>query len=183
MTCPYCNSNIPDESAFCNICGAQVSNRLQNTLLKDSAEKQLSGINLDVPKIGLAVGAVIAFISVLSETTIGFIIGFVIMMVSSAILINLKDKSKNLNKIANSNKIMYLCPKCKSSKIQMNLVQTGTTSINEKTLVSQNINPLRPFTHTNIMQGNSYTISSYANKCLCQNCGYIFDEPEKFICN
>ena len=182
MICPNCNNTIPDNSSFCNHCGFQVSNNVSQVKEPQQiiAEKQLSNINIDVPKIGIAAGAIISAISVMSETTIGFVIGFIIMTVSVAILINAKDKKENLKRIANSDKLICLCPSCKSSNIQMNLVQTGSTSVHGKSFVSQNINPLKPFTHTNIRQGNTYTAAAYSNKCICLNCGYVFDKPEKF---
>lgn len=182
MICPNCKNTIPDGSSFCNHCGYNLAG--QDLQIKSpqqiSAEKQLSSINIESPKIGIAVGAVISAISVLSETTIGFIVGLIVIIISAAILISTKDKSNNLQRIANSDRLICLCPSCKSSNIQMNLVQTGTTSVHGKTLVSQNINPLRPFTHTNVRQGNTYTAASYSNKCICLNCGYVFDKPEKF---
>ena len=63
----------------------------------------------------------------------------------------------------------------------MNMVESGEVTVQGKTTISDNINPLRPFTHTNIRYSPIATNIHYKNKCHCLNCGFVFDKPEKFI--
>lgn len=89
-----------------------------------------------------------------------------------------KKRRKELTPLANGKKIVNVCPKCKSDNIEMAMVQTGAVTSHGTTRVSDNINPLHPFTHTNVSQGTNFTSNSFGNQCHCKNCGYVFAKPE-----
>ena len=91
---------------------------------------------------------------------------------------NKKKRAAELTPLANGKKIVNVCPKCKSDNIEMSMVQTGGVTSHGTTRVSDNINPLHPFTHTNVSQGMDFTSNSFGNQCHCKNCGHVFAQPE-----
>lgn len=87
-------------------------------------------------------------------------------------------KQDRLEHLAAGKKIVNVCPMCKSTNIKMKVVRTGSRTKHNVSRVSKNVNPLHPFTHTNVKRGNDYSSVSYGNQCHCKNCGHIFAYPE-----
>ena len=91
---------------------------------------------------------------------------------------NRHDKIRILEtKLDRINKIK-ICPYCKSPNLEMNMVQAGNTISKGKTTISENINPLRPFTHVNVKHGNVNTYTRYTNMFHCLSCGKVFHNPQ-----
>jgi len=204
MVCPNCNKSLPDESIACNYCG-NVLNQLevqrqtgqlmtypvaapqmpQRTPEQAGAELELAQIKQDstveLCYIGIIGGIIFIIGSIVGNSLYGVIFGIVILIISISKLSQTKSRIVDLKKIASGRKIVSVCPMCKSPNIQIGLVETGSTATHGVSTVGQNINPLRPFTHTNVRQGNTYTTNSYGSKGVCLNCGCSFDEPERFF--
>lgn len=89
-----------------------------------------------------------------------------------------KRHREQLEHLAKGEKIVNVCPKCKSENIQMSMVQSGNVTTHGISRVSKNINPFHPFTHTNVKKGTDYSFATYDNQCQCLNCGRVFYRPE-----
>lgn len=87
---------------------------------------------------------------------------------------------KELQKIVNGHNRILICPYCKSPDISSSVVQTGITTGPQKSRVSVNLNPLHPFTHTNIKTSAASSYLDYGSKFQCNSCGKIFDTPEEY---
>ena len=89
-----------------------------------------------------------------------------------------KRHREQLEHLAKGEKIVNVCPKCKSENIVMNMVQTDSYTTHGVTRISDNMNPLHPFTHTNVRKGADHTTNSFGSQCHCKNCGHVFSQPE-----
>lgn len=105
----------------------------------------------------------------------GCICGFIFCLVEAN---KIKNRVNELKELSNGKKIVNICPRCKGQNIQMQMVQTGTTTTHGVSRVSNNINPLHPFTHTNVRKGNDYSNITYGNQCHCLDCGFVFSKPD-----
>lgn len=204
MVCPNCNKNLPDGSIACNFCGYALNQFAvqrqtgqlmtypvaapqmpQKTPEQTGAELELAQIKKDSTKelcyMGLVGGSIFVIYGLAKFNIIGIVLGMFFVILSIVKLIETKNRIEQLKNIASGRKMVSVCPMCKSPNIQIGLVETGSTAVHGVSTVGQNINPLRPFTHTNIHQGNTYTSNSYGSKGVCLNCGCSFDEPEKFF--
>jgi len=199
MVCPNCNKTLPDESIACNFCGTTFNQSTGQLINRSTATPQMpqrtpeqAGASIELAQIkrdktkelcyaGIIGGIIFIIAGIVFFKLIGIIAGIVLLVSSIVKLIDTNGRIEELNKIASGRKIVSVCPMCKSTNIQIGLVETGSTAHHGVTTVGQNINPLRPFTHTNIRQGDTYTSSSYGSKGVCLNCGCTFDEPERFF--
>lgn len=192
MNCPYCNNNLPDGALACPACGAsfvQQQPQIQyqqpqqeKTVSQIAAENELKkteGSGILVPVMGIGVGAIAVLFSLIGHfNIIVFVIGIVFICLGSYSLYKRNARISSLKKISSGANASYLCPRCKSPNIQMNMVETGATTYQGTTRISENINPLHPFTHVNVRTGPTISNTTYGNKCHCLNCGNIFDKPE-----
>lgn len=151
----------------------------QAVFAKNELEK-LKKTNSD-PTFGYIASGLVVFSSIVSflNGDIGLGISLIILsLIALFSSLGYKARRNELQQIAAGKKILNVCPRCKSDNITMQMVQTGSFTMHDKSRVSKNINPLRPFTHTNIKMGNDYSKSIYGNQCHCLNCGYVFSRPE-----
>lgn len=203
MICPRCQNQLPDNSIACNRCGMQfqyqqqpqmqyqqqpqmqyqqpiqqpVQPQLDPSQMAAQAElkkKQSEGIILPATSIGLGVMLLMLGIYVKAAIFVGL---FFIIIGSIALAVRFK-RILELKKLSAGQKMVSVCPKCKSTNIQMSMVQASSVTTQGKTTVGDNINPLKPFTHTNIKHGPETTYNNYTNKCHCLACGYVFNKPE-----
>lgn len=207
INCPNCNAVIQPDAKFCPMCGKEVTiqqqiqppeiqeNEYHVEQYKDEtinrnidiqtqlAQKELDKINAknvnetreSFAVIGLLAIAILAFAVGAILPGIIFALLFIVYTIKVGNRINRK---KELEHLAAGEKIINVCPKCKSPDIEMNMVQSGGFTTHGTTRVADNINPLHPFTHTNVKKGNDYTSYSYGNQCHCRNCGHVFARPE-----
>ncbi len=201
MICPRCGKEIQlsDDSRFCSGCGLEfqrqtapiVQQPIQQTAIEEpkeqtiqqiAAQKELVTLN-KVEKNTSANGMIGLLLVVAFVCLICGAFPITILLVIIAIIMGV-DKSKRKNRmdmlshISAGQQIVNVCPKCKSPDIEMSMVQTGGFTTHGTTRVADNINPLHPFTHTNVKKGNDYTSYSYGNQCHCRNCGFVFAKPE-----
>lgn len=199
MICPKCKKELPDGSAFCNHCGTAINvqptpqqSQPQKTMQQIGAEAELKKLESKPWKLIYILtsigGIIIITLSILpalmyadSEIImVGMIIGIALLVYGIFQFINVYERIKQLKPLANGRRLVNVCPKCKSPRIQMHLVQTNSVTAHGTTRVANNVNPLHPFTHTNIKQGNDYTSARYGNMMICLNCGCTFTEPDRF---
>lgn len=195
MFCPSCNSQLPDGSKACPVCGTSfiqqqpttdelkepfIPPNRQETASQKAASKEYSKIKGDfIAYILFAIFSIIAmFVMFFAEK---FLYGFIAAALCITFIVlstKAKERENHLKQISNGAKVSYLCPRCKSSNIQMQMVAANNVSFHGNTTIGENINPLRPFTHINVQQGPTITNTNYANKCHCMSCGFVFDKPE-----
>lgn len=147
-----------------------------------AAQNELDKLRKENPIRKMIICGVASVIFALGLLIAGIFIGFlffaVVAVISFVQMGRYKSRMTELENIANGKQLIRLCPKCKSPNIQMSMVETGTITQQGTTTVGQNINPFKPFTHTNIKAGNTTTKNQFGNKCHCLDCGYVFDKPE-----
>lgn len=201
MICPKCKKELPDGSAFCNHCGTAINvqptpqqGQPQKTMQQIGAEAELKKLQsshwklkyLSIIGIGVAIltiGILIYALVPTAESTVThgpIIIGIIVVIVGVISFSNTNERINELKPLANGRRLVNVCPKCKSPRIQMHLVQTNSVTAHGTTRVANNVNPLHPFTHTNIKQGNDYTSARYGNMMICLNCGCTFTDPDRF---
>lgn len=150
---------------------AQLAQRELKALNKNVDSKNKSQV-LTVILVILAIG------SFLAEAYFGCIFFMIVAIVYSISMKNKRRRKYELEHIANGNKIVNICPKCKSENIEMHMVEKSSYTTHDRSRVSNNINPLHPFTHTNVKMGSDHTSVSYGNQCHCLDCGFVFARPE-----
>lgn len=149
----------------------QLAQQELNTLNKNMDSKNKSNVMI-----------VILLILTIASFALGIIPGgilFLIVLLAYAGSVGKKQNRKTeLEHLAAGQKIINVCPKCKSENIEMHMVQTGGFTTHGTSRVANNINPLHPFTHTNVKKGTDYDFTTYGNQCHCLNCGNVFPRPE-----
>lgn len=186
MKCPNCNQDLPDTAKACPACGMSfITDNNTNSIIKPemiAAEKEINKIKKEDLKGVLILGIILCIIFAGITIYLKNFWGTIAFIFLGCLAVwGIKQQNKRisvLEDIKSGKKRYNLCPQCKSSNIEMNLVQTDSTTYLGRTTISDNINPLRPFTHTNINQGNISTANTYKNKCHCLDCGFVFDKPE-----
>ena len=206
MNCPICNKemridteqvgvdydNIPifHRFAYCDNCMRKKDIDIDESAMDQSKINQARFAREELGKIEKAEkitavnnsGIIIIFVAAgvcllvgaFPLTILLVIIGLYQLIVKSS-----KDNRKNqLEQISAGKKIINVCPKCKSDNIVMDMVQKGSFTMHGTSRIADNINPLHPFTHTNIHRGNDYSSAIYGNQCYCRDCGNVFDRPE-----
>lgn len=150
---------------------------LQTRLVKE----ELAKMGAPSDKKSNTFGVVMMIFAIVISLGIGMIPVTIILFIILLIMLGYfgkESKRKEYENIASGKKRVNVCPRCKSDNIEMHMVVTGGYTSHGKTTLSKNINPLRPFTHTNVNEGSDYTSNSYGNKCHCLNCGNVFTFPE-----
>ena len=180
MKCPNCNQDLPDNAKACPACGTSFINdkselnASQIAAQADLKTKQSEGVL--IPALALGFGLIFLLFGFVTKVAI--IIGIGLMAAGIYALYVRNKRLSELKKISDGAVAISVCPQCKSQNIEMGLVNTGSTTYMGRTTISDNINPLTPFTHTNINHGNSITTNNYKNKCHCLNCGNVFNKPQ-----
>lgn len=147
------------------------------------AQKELhkikqNGTNDKIHTVIIIIISIISFVAFYVEANIA---GFFFLIIAIVYALNIsarKRRKEELEHLAKGEKIVNVCPKCKSENIVMNMVQTDSYTTHGVTRISDNMNPLHLFTHTNVRKGADHTTNSYGNQCHCLNCGNVFARPE-----
>lgn len=191
MICPNCNNQLPDNSVACNMCGMSLApqqmpqpnmQQIQQTASQAAAQKELKKKQTEgflVPYLSIGFGVALSLLALIEPIIL--LMGLAFIGFGVYLLWKRKRNLKELKLISEGASVIRICPKCKSPNIQMSMVQSSSMTFQGKTTISDNINPLRPFTHTNVNHGPVSTINNYSNQCHCLNCGNIFVKPEKII--
>lgn len=151
-----------------------------NNIQQVSAKKELD--DLKRKGVGLYIFASVLFaalaISLFSSP--GALFCLIICIICISATVKRLKRIKELQKIVNGHNRILICPYCKSPDISSSVVQTGITTGPQKSRVSVNLNPLHPFTHTNIKTSATNSYLDYGSKFQCNSCGKIFDTPEEY---
>lgn len=151
-----------------------------NNIQQVSAKKELD--DLKRKGVGLYIFASVLFaalaISLFSSP--GALFCLIICIICISATVKRLKRIKELQKIVNGHNRILICPYCKSPDISSSVVQTGITTGPQKSRVSVNLNPLHPFTHTNIKTSSTNSYLDYGSKFQCNSCGKIFDTPEEY---
>lgn len=190
MICPNCNNQIQDNYNLCPYCGVsfiQPQPQIQYQQPQMNIQQQAAKNELNKMKKngsssnGLLLGFAAIIIAVIC-LVFGIFLGFIFFTIAAILMFiqnaNTKKRMKDLDNISQGKTQYRLCPRCKSPNIQMNMVETGSTVQQGTTRISENINPLQPFTHVNVKTGPTISNTTYGNKCHCLACGHVFDKPE-----
>lgn len=204
MICPNCNgelrivpeqigvdgNNLPifHRIAYCDSCMIKkdLDEKQKDNLQVELAKKEIKKIDSDGGSKFYYIAASICGIAAIFSLTTGSLIqrlclfsflllGFIYLLVQG---VNVKKRKQELNELSQGKKIINVCPRCKSQNIEMNMVQTGSTTTHGVSRVSNNINPLHPLTHTNVRIGNDSSKITYGNQCICKDCGNVFEKSE-----
>ena len=193
MICPRCGKEIQlsDDSRFCSGCGLEFQRQTsqqpieqpqEKTIQQIAAQKELTTLDkVDKNSSNNTIVIICLIASVICLLCGAFPITIILVIVAIIMGVDKSRRKNRMNMLSNisaGKQIINVCPKCKSPDIEMNMVQTGGFTMHGTSRVSNNINPLHPFTHTNVRKGNDYTAYSYGNQCHCRNCGYVFAKPE-----
>lgn len=151
-----------------------------NNIQQVSAKKELD--DLKRKGVGLYIFASVLFaalaISLFSSP--GALFCLIICIICISATVKRLKRIKELQKIVNGHNRILICPYCKSPDISSSVVQTGITTGPQKSRVSVNLNPLHPFTHTNIKTSATNSYLDYGSKFQCNSCGKIFDTPGEY---
>lgn len=209
IKCPECGKEFSDMASACPNCGCptdkivrrniesnlnqnpqinrenQGLNRIQtNTdMIRRKAilteKQQLIGRNSFGFRLAGIIAVIIGIVSLFLASVIGglFFIGLGIYVYIRCK--NDKQRIKDLEKMERGAKRILICPYCKSTDITVNMVQERTVQGKGKIYVSDNVNPLKPFTHTNIKSAPVVSTNMYGNKYQCQSCGRVFDKVDE----
>ena len=198
IVCSECGKEYSDKASACPNCGCPtnvVSEKKYDFIEKDIAmNKELRRIQdlqseydkihripmfvyslLQLAGIILVIVSIIEFIGGdLGKFIIFLIVGLVMYVPSTKAYY----RSRDLEKLIDGQKPEMLCPFCKSTNLSSERLAAGSFQVQGKTTVGRNINPLRPFTHTNIRHGSTYTDNIYRTEYVCNNCGKRFTNPQ-----
>lgn len=198
IVCPECGKEYSDKASACPNCGCPtnvVSENKYDFLEKDMAMNRemmriqelqseydkIHRIPMTVYSLLQLVGLILVIISIFA--LIGGDIGyfFVFVVIGLAMFVpstKAYERSKELEKMINGQRQEQLCPFCKSTDIRSERLAAGSFQVQGKTTVGKNINPLKPFTHTNIRHGNTYNENIYRTEYVCNSCGKRFTNPQ-----
>lgn len=180
MLCPNCNQQLPDGAKACPMCGVsfvqpQPQQPSASQLAAQQELKKKSNQGLLVPIMSIGLGVMFLLLGI--HLHVCAILGLGLIGLGAYSLYKRNSELSDLKRVSSGAVKIGVCPKCKSPNIEMQMVQAGAYTSQSKTTVSENINPLKPFTHVNVNQGPSTTINKFKNKGHCLNCGFVFDKP------
>lgn len=200
IKCPECGKEISDKAASCPNCGCPVENNTyKNHFESEKEEKDYTKIAAQVEKeevesrvtqgnrtagiILNILGTLSLLLGIFGGGGFGLILGGLFFLAIGIGTLNSQSKDKKriqyLQNISDGKKEILVCPYCKGVNVTFNTVQSGIHTSTQTTRISDNINPLRPFTHTNIKTDGTQSNISYKTIYICQDCGKTFDNPNK----
>ena len=197
IVCPECGKEYSDKASACPNCGCPTNavsvgkydiekdiaiNREMMRIqeLKSEYDK-IRRIPMFVYSLLQLAGIILAVVSIIEFASgeLGrFILFIVIGFAMYALSTKAYERSKELEKLISGQKPEQLCPFCKSTNLSSERLNAGSFQMQGKTTVGHNINPFRPFTHTDIRHGNTYSENIYRTEYVCNNCGKRFTNPQ-----
>ena len=148
-------------------------------LAAQSELKKRQSEGILVPAMSFTIGGMMLLIGIFAPASL--LIGLPLIGFGIYSLVQRHKRISDLKKISDGAQLISVCPKCKSPNIQMAVVQSSSITLQGKTTVGENINPLRPFTHVNVNHGPTSTVNNFSNQCHCLTCGNVFSKPETII--
>lgn len=198
IICSECGKEYSDKANACPNCGCPtnaVSENKYDFIERDidmnrealriqelqSEYDKIHKIPMPIYSLFQLVGFILMIISI-GALIIGNIGYFIVFLVIGIFMYVPSTKahyrSKELEKMIDGQKQEQLCPFCKSTDIMSERLAAGSFQFQGKTTIGKNINPLRPFTHTNVRHGNTYNENIYRTEYVCNSCGKRFTKPQ-----
>lgn len=199
IQCPECGREISDKAICCPNCGCPIEKfktadsnfeKEQIDYTKIAAQAEKKTVESRMTRGNHVAGVIATILGILS--LLGGVLGgggFVLILGGLFFLIiglgtlssQNRDKKRvqYLQNISNGKKEILICPYCKGVNIKFDAVQSGVHTSGQTARVADNINPLHPFTHTNIRTSGTHSNISYKTLYTCQDCGKTFDNPDK----
>lgn len=198
IKCPECGKEISDKAANCLNCGCPIGKNNRHfenengkkdyTRIAAQEEKRMveSRITKGNHTAGI-VAIVLGIFSLLGGIFGGggfwLIFGGLFFLIIGIGVLGSQNKDKMrvqyLQNILNGKKEILICPYCKGVNLSFDTVQSGVHTSGQTARVSDNINPLHPFTHTNIKTSGTHSNIEYKTLYICKDCGKTFDNPNK----
>lgn len=201
ISCPECGKEISDKAACCPNCGYPIqkaeetkakNNNVENqqkdyTKIAAEAEKKTveSRMTRGNHSAGIA-GTVLGIIALLAgifDGEFALILGGLFFLALGIVTLGSRNKDKKriqyLQNVSDGKKEILICPYCKGINIKFDAVQSEVYTSGQTARVADNINPLHPFTHTNIKTTGTRSSTSYKTLYICQDCGKTFEKPDK----
>lgn len=198
IICSECGKEYSDKANACPNCGCPtnaVSENKYDFIEKDMAAnremmriQELQSEYDKIHKIPMPVYSLFQLVGMLLiiASVINFFSGnlgiFILLLIVGLLLLcpstKAYSRSKELEKMIDGQKQEQLCPFCKSTNITSERLAAGSFQFQGKTTIGKNINPLRPFTHTNVRHGNTYNENIYRTEYVCNSCGKRFTKPQ-----
>ena len=198
IICSECGKEYSDKASACPNCGCPtnaISEKNYDFIEKDMAANKemmrmqelqseydkIHKIPMPVYSLLQLVGLILVIVSII-ELASGNAGRFVLLIVIGLVMYVPSTKaymrSKELEKLIAGQKPEQLCPFCKSTNIVSERLASGSFQFQGKTTIGKNINPLRPFTHTDVRHGNIYNENIYRTEYVCNSCGKRFTKPQ-----
>ncbi len=201
INCSECGKPISDKAASCPNCGCPIDKiQLENNHFeKEREKKDYSKMAAQVEKkkvesrittgnhtagiIAIILGILSLLHGIFANGGLEVILGGLFFLFIGIITLNSIKKDKKriqyLQNISDGKKEILLCPYCKGVNITFDVVQSEIHTSGQIAKVSDNVNPLSPFTHTNIETNGTRSSVSYKTLYLCNDCGKAFDNPNR----
>ena len=198
IVCSECGKEYSDKASACPNCGCPthaVSEMEYDFIERDIAANRemmrLQDLRNEYDKIHRVpmfvysllqlVGVILIIVAIIEFASGNLGKSIVFLIVGGAIFgtsTTTYERNKELEKLIKGQKPEMICPFCKSTDLSSERLAAGSFQMQGKTTVGKNINPLRPFTHTDIRHGNTYTNNVYRTEYVCNNCGKRFTNPQ-----
>ena len=198
MFCMKCGTEMPDDANFCLKCGynfkevpvvqEQSPINPEMDIQRDAAQNEMKKLEKSGSVRGWILlgclfgipGIIVTFVSGFQDEQLLIIGCFGIALWAFATAWNTYNRKRELEMIIQGKQRISICPYCKSSNIVAEMVKSGQSTQHGTTRISNNINPLHPFTHTNVKQGKTQTQNQYGQMFQCKNCGKVFNSAEVY---
>lgn len=196
IVCPECGKEYSDKANACPNCGCPTNAvsvpkyDIEADVAMNQEMMRLEELKLEYDKIHRIpmtvysllqlAGMILVIVSVVAffSGELSFIWMLIVGLLLYVPTTKAYYRSKELEKLIDGQMQVQLCPFCKSSDLRSERLAAGSFQYQGKTTIGKNINPLRPFTHTNIRHGNIYNDNIYRTEYVCNCCGKRFTNPQ-----
>lgn len=197
IKCPECGKEISDKAAACINCGCpiektdiQEKEREQEDYTKIAAQQEMNDVKSRVTDgnraagiIAIILGITSLYFGIFGDGGLWLILGgFFFLFIGISVASSLsKDKKRieYLQNVSDGKREILICPYCKGTNVKFDAVQSGTYTSGQTARISDNINPFRPFTHTNVKTSGTRSDIIYKTLYICGDCGKTFNNPNK----
>lgn len=200
IKCPECGKEISDKADSCPSCGYPILatkeaassniNNEQKDYTKIAAAAEKNKVESRITKrryisgiISIVLGIISLCLGIFGNGGLLLILGGFFFIITGIGALNSQNKDKKrvqyLQNVSDGKKEILICPFCKGVNIEFDAVQSGVYTSGQTARISNNINPLQPFTHTNVRTSGTHSDISYKTLYICKDCGKTFINPDR----